>query len=203
MKVELLEPKLPVSNETRTTQTNSAPALYAQYKPQTRANKETTTPPHNPSHPLPCASPQEDLPPLPEVAAAAAADKGAWCHASCLLPAGRLLRLLPMLPMPAGTLPTKACVLSTASKSDSNSKLPALAMLEPAGAADDVGSIRRILLWGNADAAGLWGGGKEWHEDNEKASEEVYKLCARVVVAWWLNWGQEEASSKEKKHSAN
>lgn len=62
------------------------------------------------------------------MAAAAAADKGALCQASCLLSAALLLRLLPMLPTPKGTLPTKACVNSTA-RSDSNSKPATAAVL--------------------------------------------------------------------------
>ena len=79
----------------------------------------------------PASHPQEDSPPLPEVAAAAAAaaDKGALCQASCLLPAELLLRLLPMLPTPKGTLPTKACVNSTATRRDSNSKPATAAVL--------------------------------------------------------------------------
>jgi len=145
-------------------------------------NKEADAPLHLHIHTRPPAShPQEDSPPLPEVAAAAAADKGALRQASCLLPVELLLRLLPMLPTPKGTLPTKACVNSTAWRRDSNSKPATAAVLL---LLDDDENILRIFGgWGKAD--------RRWpvHCVGMVGREGGVRLRWSSCIAWWSGGG--------------
>lgn len=126
---------------------------------------------------------------------AAAADKGALCQASCLLPAELLLRLLPMLPTPKGTLPTKACVNSTA-RSDSNSKPATAAVLLLVLDDDDENILRIFGRLGKrrpALACGLYnskgGGGK--------CEDAVVGL--HCGVAWWCcGWVGKQQQQKQE-----